>query len=118
MKGNEIRGKRVPSFPSNNESAMYQNFASIGLTTNGYTAPTNPLIISEMNLAASNAPGLPGTHGLVAMLRRRLFRCSILGVAGKSSIIAALFPPLEPPFLIRHPKVCDEFCNRRRYLLL
>ena len=61
--GNSVAQNGVPASSSNNQLAMYQNFAGIGLTTNGYTAPTNPLIISEMNLAASNAAGMLGTMG-------------------------------------------------------
>ena len=61
--GNSVAQNGVPASSSNNQLAMYQNFANIGLTTNGYTAPTNPVILSEMNLAASNAAGMLATMG-------------------------------------------------------
>lgn len=48
----EIR--RVPSSPTNDQLAMYQNFSGIGLTTSGYTAPS-PAIQTEMNQAAADA---------------------------------------------------------------
>ena len=47
----------VPSSPSNDQLALYSDFSDIGLTTNGFTAPTNPATITEITngLAAASS---------------------------------------------------------------
>ncbi len=55
--GDSVAQNGVPSSPTNDQLAMYQNFSSIGLTTSGYTPPS-PAIQSEMNQAAADAANM------------------------------------------------------------
>ena len=43
---------------TNNQAAMYANFSGLGFSSNGYTASTNPAVLSVMNSAASNAAAM------------------------------------------------------------
>ncbi len=55
--GNSVAQNGVPSTSGNNQMAMYQNFADIGLTLGGYIAPSGA-IQSEMNQAATDAASM------------------------------------------------------------
>jgi hypothetical protein len=55
--GNSVAQNGVPSTSGNDQMAMYQNFADIGLTSGGYTAPSGA-IQSEMNQAATDAASM------------------------------------------------------------
>ena len=56
--GDSVAQNGVPSTPSNNQLAMYQNFSGIGLTASGYSAPADPAVLSQMNQAASAAANM------------------------------------------------------------
>jgi len=48
----------VPSSPSNNQLALYSDFSDIGLTTNGFTAPTNPATLTDITNGLSAASSI------------------------------------------------------------
>jgi len=62
--GASVAQNGVPSTPDNDQMAMYQNFTNIGLTTEGYTAPTDPAKIVTMNQAANDAANMLETMAL------------------------------------------------------
>jgi hypothetical protein len=53
--GNSVAANGVSSSASNNQQALFQNFASIGLTSSGYTAPTNSGTLADINAASTAA---------------------------------------------------------------
>jgi len=53
--GNSVAENGVLSTTSNNQLALFQSFASIGLTTSGYTAPTDSGTLSDINSASTAA---------------------------------------------------------------
>ena len=53
--GNSVVQNGVPSSTSNNQQALFQNFASIGLTSSGYTAPTDSGTLADINAASTAA---------------------------------------------------------------
>ena len=53
--GNSVSQNGVPSTASNNQNALFQNFASIGLTSSGYTAPTDSGTLADINSASTAA---------------------------------------------------------------
>ncbi len=55
--GASVAQNGAPATPDNDQFAMYQNFAPIGLTLTGYTAP-NPATVQTMNQAASDAAAM------------------------------------------------------------
>jgi hypothetical protein len=48
----------VPSSASNNQLALFSGFTNIGLTTNGFTAPTNPTTLTDISNGLSAASSI------------------------------------------------------------
>jgi hypothetical protein len=61
--GASVAQNGAPSTPDNDQYAMYQNFAPLGLTLSGYTAPDAPTV-QTMDQAATDAAAMLETMAL------------------------------------------------------